>query len=1456
MIAPKRLRPAWLLVLLAALGLPCLAEEPDVLPEGETFRTEADDLAETDEEPESRQLGSLGAVSIPFEVEAACTGTLALYTPGGQLVRILGQALDFRPGPVVARWDGLDLFGNVVPAGTELAVTLITNPGLRAVYEFSVGGPADPPWGTRPEGEGLAMRAGGWLGDHSCPGAAVAVGERVLLGCFLAEHGSNMIAVDGDGHKLWGGKLDGWSGPVQFATDGTDAYALLRRGQAVYRVDPATGERRRLLEAGPDAIRCIAAAPGRLLSLHRSHERDVSPFRRALGKGRIDFAASRPQVLETSAPTEFHISPQAAFGNVFTEPGNPQNHARLIPWNGEGFIVLVFKEPVQVGTVLLGYTEGVEKAQVYVLKEGLVFDHDAHSPLRETGDAILDSFNLAEFDTNWERLGETRVADPLNFVTAPRDGMRTRAMYLKYTPEKKPGPGKAWTAGLSMARILAERIAPVPVVGRLHLPASIQGNRGAGPTGWNFLAEVPASDIYPAAVVYDFGAETTFDGLVLLNCTSPSVFLDVYTGDPAADPRAAPDTAWREVARYKGPYNKKLRHLSASRKSNEHFIELPDRTTTRAVRFRATDGYRHGKWGQGGDNPYLVECHAVALVRTLSGAPRPPAWIVRVTDPATGQAERELRGDDLHVDAMACGPDGTLYTVTGNTLNRTALTETGLAHTVLAEGEIAEALSMAVSADRIAVGDGARGAVLLFSRDGRLQTVIGDRGRRQRGPWDPNVIEAPRGVAIDARGNVWVAEQRFAPKRVARFGPDGAFRAEFTGPPMYGGGGYLDPTLRRFYYRSVEHALDWDAGTSRVAALNDRLHAEASPALEGSSFAYTGIGRPIYHNGRRYIVGGTVICQLPEGAHTWKPCVVMGSALRSPFLHGKAAWNRHWARLDLRGKGFIWCDRNDDGGTQIKEVELFDEAAFPDLFRGLTIGPDLTLWGTNARAVPSGWTDGGCPIFTFADFRPFAYDKLAPHYPRNYTLGGPRSAKPGYFGFKWILRDGSLIQEGQPYVVTPEMTIRGGPVTAAPTDYIPPIHGTVQSQPWTFAGSAVTESPLGEVACVNSNNGYWYVWAARYGCVVGTFFDGSEGGWGTGLAAERGTDVTGRKQSWEGWGAHFLKADDGRYYAVAGKGFHGISRIEGLDDFQVRTWPLRVPEASVAANTRLRTFLRDRYHAMKAAGSKSGRKELLPADLAKRVPQFRCDGEIQEWGKRSELHAIGPARRKLVFDLAPSERGLALALAGETKLGKPAADWKTLFAHGFACEFVFRTDGRARGRDLVAGDRRLVIGKVGQGWTAVLYDYIDPAAPEGAGLVLASDVVEARIARVTRLGQGDLDLAVKESGLGIDLKDLGGLDLEGFGEEPALPGSVERTPAAPTSKDVSLWSMELFIPWKTLGLSPGARVRCDVGVRFPTADGTGAERLWWSNRAPAPTGDPAVEAALLPGTWGTIQMGK
>jgi hypothetical protein len=370
----------------------------------------------------------------------------------------------------------------------------------------------------------------------------------------------------------------------------------------------------------------------------------------------------------------------------------------------------------------------------------------------------------------------------------------------------------------------------------------------------------------------------------------------------------------------------------------------------------------------------------------------------------------------------------------------------------------------------------------------------------------------------------------------------------------------------------------------------------------------------------------------------------------------------------------------------------------------------------------------------------------------------------------------------------------------------------------------------------------------KYGVVVGEFFTGASGGWGHGLATARGTDVSGRKHDWEGWHGDFIKAHNGEFYAQAGKGFHGIARIEGLNDFRVHTQPLHVEAEASRQNRALRPLIVARHRAVKAArGGKT--KTHTALDRAKRLPRFRLDGEIEDWGSRENMAPIGAGKSRLRFAAARDDRGLYLALDGEGPLDNRAGDWRHVLFGGFGIDVLWRARQQTA-PDLREGDRRIVFARHGGRWMGVLYDYVCPGAAPGAALSFSSPVLDTRIDRVARLAEGEYGFVLRET-LGIDLVTLGALG--GVDAEPAL--GPDREDRAPGSRGGPTWTAEIFLPWRTLGVEDGSSVRFDIGVLQPSKEkDAAAVGVYWAHAAPPSLGNPAVQALLNPGAWGTLSL--
>ncbi len=1371
--------------------------------------------------------GTQGATGIPVSMPCDGKASLGLYTPGGQLVRILAQAVSLKQGAYTARWDGMDLWGNLLPAGTPLQAKLIAGPGLKAYYEFTAGlgdtDPKDTPWLTKPVGEGLAMRTGGWMGDHTGPGAAAAYGDKVFLGSALVEYGHPLMACDLDGHKLWGGRLAGWDGPSQLFAMGTSVFARVKN--SVFRLDPDTYESARLFDTATNEIQVMGAGAGKFVILLDNPASHASPFRYAVKHDDIAFNVAVPSASGDSA-ADFQLSGTKQFSTVFSgDGGHFQTGLAPKAQGGAWHVVVPFKKPVTFGTIVLETMDGVGSVEAYTLKAGTTYDAGRDSPVGAAGSSPLGT-GLAGLDSNWELFARTGFSQRVVFLTAPAALPTTGALYLRFLPAR--GKSTDTQPTLALCRLLDARMVAAPAPATVSLPAGAQVRTNL-PAGWDFRTPTPVNEDNAARIVIDYGQPLTCDGVLFLNNTSTRTAIDVFkgTGVPAAD-----GEGWEQVTELKVGGGGKTGHPSASKLHRNTFAAFPTTVTTRALRLRVMGAYASGKVGMARppDDPQRVDCDLMLPIRLLAARDTPLPQVCQVRDIA-GQVLSSEPGDYGDIRLITVADDGAIYTVRGsNALCRTEFKQGAARHTPLNTTDLVTPGCLSVVRNELVLGDANR--VCFLDRNGKLLRRIGT-GAYARGPWDRNRLGYANGVAVDKNGKVWIAESSYSPKRISRFNQDGHCEKEFFGPPQYGGGGWLDPNLKSFYYHGMEFELDWANGTSRLKNLNDRQYTDETPAMDGSSFGYTQIGRPIYLGERRYVVGdpgvqfgpGVVVCLL-DGP-VWKPCAVMGSAKDNPFLVRKAVWKDHWLKQNLAGKLFIWLDRNGDGKYQVDEVEVFakDETPgnpFDGGYWGSFIGPDLTVWSGSARLAPSGFTAQGVPLYERKNIQGFKYETLAPLYEKSQSYGSRATSGPNYQTI--VCADGSLNVCGQPYRVLPDLTIAGGPVTARPSDYIPPVNGRLITQALHPAGSAVSTSAVGEVVMQVGDNGIWSLCSVRDCVMLDQIFTGSDGSWGSDLPPQRGIEVTGRRHDQETFFGHFIKAQNGKYYTVAGKGFHAISRIEGLDDFRVAATPVTVTAADFAANQKLRQQLASREKARGDNKTRGINRKFVAGPLTALTGKAAVDGSVNEW---THWEALDPQSNPndppstVFFSAAYDDRGLTLAYRGATRTGNRNDDPAYLFKDGFALDVRYRIDSDKKTGDVIKGDRRIVFGKNKSRWIAVLYDYVNPDAPPGRAVDFTSPVVSTHVAAVTVLPAGEVPLVFRDN---------------------ALPESNQ-------------WGFEAFLPWKLMGFDarPTRAIRFDAGIMIPDSGGITVEkRMAWADPGPLPISDVGYEAQIAPELWGTL----
>ena len=169
-------------------------------------------------------------IRIPYAVAQDGRVSLAVYNQDGQLVRTLLTGRPHTTGEYVATWDGLDRYGNALPAG-EYSWKLLATAGLRAEFITQVGQNVDPVW----------ERA---TGNHAPPNS-VAVDASGLYRVGATNEGAHWgVKTDLGGRHVW--TNDRWSADpwvqdtVAVTLVGDRLFELMPNGH-VYGYDAKTG---------------------------------------------------------------------------------------------------------------------------------------------------------------------------------------------------------------------------------------------------------------------------------------------------------------------------------------------------------------------------------------------------------------------------------------------------------------------------------------------------------------------------------------------------------------------------------------------------------------------------------------------------------------------------------------------------------------------------------------------------------------------------------------------------------------------------------------------------------------------------------------------------------------------------------------------------------------------------------------------------------------------------------------------------------------------------------------------------------------------------------------------------------------------------------------------------------------------------------------------------------------
>ncbi len=705
--------------------------------------------------------------------------------------------------------------------------------------------------------------------------------------------------------------------------------------------------------------------------------------------------------------------------------------------------------------------------------------------------------------------------------------------------------------------------------------------------------------------------------------------------------------------------------------------------------------------------------------------------------------------------------------------------------------------------------------VKVFDSAGRAVRTIGKPGGLCYGRYDPRRMCNPNAPAVDAKGQLWVPETTYFPKRTSLWqAGTGRFVRAYYGPPKYSAGGCLDPRDRTLFYYSgasgtlklgIEFKLDWSARTA--VPLSIYCHAEKFTRSDHVGRKTTAPELACYVEGRKFMVTHlgnaawaprtAVVWEWDEKTRTVEQIAMLGSIKFWPALREKPLADRIPEGATNRNCGYIWSDLNRDGRPQVDEVRfrILDSGAegYKHIQHDLSmLDADGTYW------PPPTLNDDGVPVWDISKVR---------------TAARFRHGWSDAVG----CRDGFLIKARGPI----EGWRDGRRVWEYPAQYPNRARGPVPQHPGHLiktarvCGPTVTprEGEAGEIWGLVGDMGNVYLLTSD-----GLFLAELGGDQRTTPPwampeAKRGMligDVSFKSEHW--WATLNQIADTGEIIVQAGKEHSSLLTLTGLETVR------RVEFGTVTVTAEQLAGKPDSM--VKPAEWRVPRETAVP--LLAAAP--KTDGDLADW----------PDDRWLAVD---AERGLfaALAVHGGTlhaawRVGDPARlvnpggqGWRELFATGGGLDIMLRPDPDAsppkhRGRfgrvRAAPGDVRLFVTRTG-----------DPKAGP------------LRAVLYRQVGEGDSPHTFDSPVRRVDFAHVADV--------------TDRITLAQRGGNY-----ELAVPLKLLGvdLRDGLTTRGDVGVLLG-AGGETAARLYWARGAGGMVSDVPTESSLRPDLWGTLTFG-
>lgn len=729
-------------------------------------------------------------------------------------------------------------------------------------------------------------------------------------------------------------------------------------------------------------------------------------------------------------------------------------------------------------------------------------------------------------------------------------------------------------------------------------------------------------------------------------------------------------------------------------------------------------------------------------------------------------------------------------------------------------GRVATALAFNPKGEIFVADNGVDQNVKVFDRSGKLLRQIGHAGGRpSEGKWASDGMRLPLGIALDGKGQLWVAENESEPKRISVWDSgDGHLVREIFGPTCYGasGGGF-----------DQKDASQWIGGGSRwmvdlaakSAAIESVLYFPDKPGEPTVNFRPFSVGF-VHRDGRTFLISKDAVMRLfelkPDGtAKLW----AMFSSLHGyeadhPRWWVPEAFTRHPLLKDVladftevvgplgdfrngpgssklgRELSVLWTDVNGDDIAQVEELQVVGTqnaqvktAAWGYQFQDLDWKLAAEVNGKAAVAplklhgfLPSGapdWRlqealDLAVPVegFIGRNFQSYATDSAS----RFLINADPMTGVAADGKIAWTFPNSWTGVHGSHDAPLPETGVMQGALS--------------------YLGVAPLDAQ-GDVTVINGNHGRFFIMTTD-GMYLDEMFQD----------VRLSRDASAYRIGGEVFGGYFGRDEKtGRYLLQSGHSDYRIFELKGLDKVTRSQGTLEVTPTQILA------------------AQKTQEKQLAESIRPHIAAIGSASDVAAEWGD--------PKRPFPYVKVSASRDGGDLILSYDVKDPSPwvnqGTDQQLLFKSGDCVVFEFSTDPKAAPKraEPVAGDKRLLIAPFQDKPVAVLYDYKVPGTAKP--VPFNSPSRSAMVDRVTVLDHAKITV------------------------KKATAGYV----------------LAARIPLADLGLPPSdqaAALKGDFGVIYGDEEGRiNILRSFWSNRSTGLVNDVPGETMINPALWGQLE---